>query len=134
MPQVIPPRPDADDRYFWDGVARGKLLLQRCAACKQLRQPPSPMCPSCSSLDWETQEASGRARVYSWIVSRHPTEADAGPRIVVLLDLAEGVRLVSNLVETPLDAVHHGLEVELTFVDHDGVTLPQFRALAAGGA
>jgi uncharacterized OB-fold protein len=134
MPHVIPPTPDPDDQYFWDGVAQGKLLLQRCASCSVLRQPPSPMCPSCSSLDWDTQEASGRARVYSWIASRHPSEPDASPRIVVLLDLEEGVRLVSNLVEIELEDVRHGLEVELVFVDLDGVTLPQFRPTRAGGS
>jgi uncharacterized OB-fold protein len=129
MPHVIAPTPDADDRYFWDGVAAGKLLLQRCASCSRLRQPPGPMCPSCSSLEWNTQEASGRARVYSWIVSHHPTEPDARPRIVVLLDLEEGVRLVSNLIDIEIGEVHFGLEVELVFVDLDGIVLPQFRPM-----
>ena len=132
--QVLAPNPDADDKYFWDGVAEGKLLLQRCSGCKVLRQPPSPMCPRCASLDWETQEASGRARVYSWIESHHPS-SPTEPRIVVLLDLEEGVRFVSNLVEASLDQIHHGLEVELTFVDYEGTRLPQFRpAVRKGGA
>jgi uncharacterized OB-fold protein len=56
MPEVIPPTPDADDQYFWDGIGENKLLLQRCADCKRLRQPPSPMCPGCNSLEWDTQE------------------------------------------------------------------------------
>ena len=134
MANVIAPTPDADDQYFWDGVSQGKLLLQRCASCSKLRQPPSPMCSHCQSLDWETQEASGRARVYSWIASQHPSEANASPRIVVLLDLEEGVRFVSNLVQVDLADVRHGLEVELVFVDFEGVTLPQFKpATRAGG-
>jgi uncharacterized OB-fold protein len=127
MSNVIAPTPDADDQYFWDGVSEGKLLLQRCADCSELRQPPSPMCASCSSLNWDTQEASGRARVYSWIASQHPTEPDTDPRIVVLLDLEEGVRLVSNLVEIDLADVHHGLDVEVVFRNLEGITLPQFR-------
>ena len=65
--------------------------------------------------------------MYSWIASHHPTEPDAQPRIVALLDLAEGLRFVSNLVEIDLDDVHHGLEVELVFVEYDEVKLPQFR-------
>ena len=132
IPNLIAPTPDADDQYFWDGVARGELLLQRCAVCSALRQPPSPMCPGCSSLEWDTQRASGRAQVYSWIASRHPTEKDASPRIVVLLDLEEGVRLVSNLVEAELSDVHHGLAVELVFVEYGDVTLPQFRPAKSG--
>ena len=69
MPNIIPPIPDADDRYFWDGVAADKLLLQRCASCHTLRQPPTPMCGACHSLDWDTQESSGQGEVYSWIRS-----------------------------------------------------------------
>ena len=125
--RVISPTPDADDRYFWDGVAERKLLLQRCADCRALRQPPSPMCPTCNSLEWETQQASGRAKVYSWIASQHPTADDLTSRIVVLLDLEEGVRFISNLVETELAGVRFGMDVELVFVDYGGQVLPQFR-------
>ena len=137
MNPVIAPTPDADDAYFWEGVARKKLLLQRCASCGLLRQPPSPMCSACNALEWETLEASGRGRVYSWIASQHPTEPDAAPRIVVLLDLEEGVRFVCNLVECDLDDVRHGLPVELTWAEYPSMNreepqiLPQFRP--AGG-
>lgn len=131
MPKVIPPNPDPDDQYFWDGVAQRKLLLQRCGGCSVLRQPPSPMCPKCGSLDWDTQEASGRATVYSWVGSSHPSLPDESPRIVALLDLEEGVRLVSNLVEVEIHEIRHGLPVELVFLEIDGVLLPQFRP--AGG-
>ncbi|HPG26729.1 MAG: OB-fold domain-containing protein [Spirochaetaceae bacterium] len=127
MTQVIAPTPDADDAWFWKGVAEDRLLLQRCAECRLLRHPPSPMCSGCNALAWETLPASGRATVYSWVVSRHPTRPDADPRIVVLLDLEEGVRFVSNLVDCPLEDVRFGLPVELVFVDYDGVRLPQFR-------
>ena len=131
MNPVIAPTPDADDAYFWEGVAHKKLLLQRCAACGQLRHPPSPMCSACNALEWETLEACGRARVYSWIASQHPTEADAAPRIVALLDLEEGVRFVSNLVEIDLEDVYFGLEVELVFVTYGEQPLPQFRPAAS---
>jgi uncharacterized OB-fold protein len=132
MPKVIPPTPDADDQYFWDGIGENKLLLQRCADCKRLRQPPSPMCPGCNSLEWDTQEASGGGEVYSWIVSRHPSEPDANARIVVLVDLDEGVRLVSNLQEIHEDQVRNGMAVEVFFAEVDGVKLPQFRPRAGG--
>ena len=127
MPKVIPPTPGADDQYFWDGVAQGKLLLQRCAECHRLRQPPSPMCPSCHSVEWDTQEASGRGEIYSWVVSRHPSGTDADARIVIVVDLEEGVRLVSNLEQSSGDTVRTGLEVEAFFAEVDGVKLPQFR-------
>ena len=99
MPKVIPPLPDADEQFFWDGVAAGELLLRRCASCGQVQHPPSPMCPHCGSLEWEALAASGRGTVHSWIVSHHPTEPDDAARIVALIDLEEGVRLVSNLTD-----------------------------------
>jgi hypothetical protein len=127
VPPVIPPVPDADDAYFWDGVAQRKLLLQSCADCGALRHPPGPMCPRCRSLRWETHEASGRGTVYTWLVSRHPTEPDARPRIAALVELAEHVRLVTNLVDVDAVDVRNDMPVELTFVDYGGIVLPQFR-------
>jgi uncharacterized OB-fold protein len=126
--------PDADDEFFWDGVNQGQLLLRCCAACGRLQHPPSPMCPACHSLNWTTRQASGRGTIYSWIVSQHPTEADALPRIVVLVDLEEGVRLVSNLQGVAPSDVRNGMAIELCFDDFDGVALPQFRAVEAGKA
>jgi uncharacterized protein len=87
--------------------------------------PPGPMCPACRSLDWEAVDADGRGTVHSWIVSHHPTEPDAEPRIVALVELVEGVRLVSNLL-CDLDQVTPDLPVRVTFRRYDGVTLPQF--------
>ena len=125
MPRVVPPVTDADNRFFWEGVREGRLLIQRCTSCGALRQPPGPMCPHCQSLSWEAVEASGRGTIYSWVVSRHPTEPDAEPRTVVLVDLEEGVRLVSNLVGggTPTNDA----PVTVSFAEVDGVPLHQFR-------
>ena len=139
MSSVIAPTPDGVDQYFWDGVERKQFLLQKCSACGALRQPPSPMCAECNALEWETQEATGHATVHSWLVSHHPTEPDAAPRIIVVLDLEEGVRFVGNLVECELDDIRFGLPVELTWVEYPSMNreepqlLPQFRP-AGGGA
>ncbi len=127
MPSVIPPVPGADVAFFWDGVRAGRLLLQACADCGAVRHPPAPMCARCRSLRHEARESTGRGTVYSWIVSRHPTEPDAQPRIVALVQLDEGVRLVSNLVDVEPADVHNDMPVEVVFVDHDGTVLPQFR-------
>ncbi|HVM66326.1 MAG TPA: zinc ribbon domain-containing protein, partial [Acidimicrobiales bacterium] len=101
MPRVVAPVTDADNRFFWDGVRDGRLLIQRCSGCGAVRHPPGPMCPRCQSLDWEAIEASGRGTIHSWVLSHHPTEPDAEPRVVVLVDLEEGVRMVGNLTGTP---------------------------------
>jgi len=117
---------DADNRFFWDGVREGRLLLQRCRSCAALRHPPGPMCARCLSLEWEAVEASGRGTIHSWVVSHHPTEPDAEPRVVVLVDLEEGVRMVGNLTGTPWRDIHNEAPVRVHFADVEGVPLPQF--------
>jgi uncharacterized protein len=132
MPHAIPPSIDRDDAFFWEGAARGRLMLQRCGDCGSVCHPPLPMCPACQSLGRESFEASGRGSVYSWIQSVHPSEPDAAPRIVALVELDDGVRLVSNLRDVDLADVRVGMEVEVVFEDLGGFVAPQFRPLPAG--
>ena len=132
MPKVIPPTVTLDDRFFWEGVEAGELRLQRCAGCGALQHPPTPMCPACHSVERTWAVSPGRGTIASWLVSRHPTEPDAEPRVVVLVDLDEGVRLVSNLVGADPDAgeVADGMAVVVDFATVDGVPLHQFRPAA----
>jgi uncharacterized OB-fold protein len=120
-----------DDQFFWDGVAAGELRLQRCTACARLRHPPGPMCPWCHSLQWRVERASGRGTVYSYVIPRHtPIESDSGPVVAALIELQEGVRLVSNLCGVAPGEVCNGMAVEVFFADfEDGVRLHQFRPL-----
>jgi hypothetical protein len=83
------------------------------------------MCGVCQSLEWDTQQASGLGRIHSWIVSHHPTRPDES-RIVVLVDLEEGVRIVSNIVDADVDELQQDLPLELIFRTYGDVTLPQF--------
>ena len=131
MPTVIPPVPDLTDQYFWDGVQQHQLLVQRCAACGALRLPPVPMCGTCHATEWDTLAASGRGTVYSWILSHHPSAPDDTPRIVVLVQLAEGPRVVSNLVDVAVADVRNDMPVQLCFRTIDGVLLPQFEPVGA---
>jgi len=127
MPRAVAPEPDSDDRFFWDGVVAGKLLVRQCRGCGWLQHPPSPMCPACGALEWDVQELSGAGVLCSWIVSHHPSEPDAAARIVVLVDLEEGVRMASNLIDVAPGSIENGMAVRVDFVDVDGVRLPQFR-------
>jgi uncharacterized OB-fold protein len=127
MASVIRPNPTQDDQYFWDGLEQDKLLVRCCSNCSRLQHPPTPMCPQCGGVTWDLQECSGRGTVYSWIVSRNPYDpTDESIRIVVLLDLAEGVRMVANLSGIDPEAVRPGLAVELTFETIDDMRLPVF--------
>jgi len=125
------PRPaiSADTAFFWEGAARGELLIQQCSACGSLRHPPRPMCGACGSLDWDTLRASGRGTVYSFVVYHHPpVPAFDIPYVVALIELEEGTRLVSNVVDISHEEVRIGMSVEVTFskVDQE-LILPLFR-------
>ena len=130
------PRPGItrDNAFFWEGVEAGRLLIQRCAACARLRHPPGPMCPACHSLEWNTVEASGRATLYSFALHFHPTipPFEAG-HPVALVELAEGTRLVSELVGVEQDDIRIGMALQVQFdaVD-EGFVLPRFRAADEG--
>ncbi|MGW9075278.1 bifunctional MaoC family dehydratase N-terminal/OB-fold nucleic acid binding domain-containing protein [Streptomyces kronopolitis] len=130
------PRPviNRDNAGFWAGVAGHRLLIQRCTECRTLRFPWLPGCSRCGSPEWDTVEASGAGTVFSYVVLHHPPfPAFDPPYAVGLIELAEGVRMVSNIVGVPHDRVRIGLPVRLDFqrVDEEFV-LPVFRAAAGG--
>ena len=127
MSTVRPPIFDHDDAFFWEGTRRGELLIQQCGGCGVLRHPPTPMCARCGSTDNRSTVSAGKGSILTWIVSRHPTEPDAEPRIVILVQLDEGTRIVSNLVDADPTDVRNDARVEVCFIDHGEVVLPQFR-------
>jgi uncharacterized OB-fold protein len=129
MSARLPPSVTLDSRFFWDGINDHKLLIQRCAECGRLRHPPRPMCPNCNALSWDAIESAGRGAVFSFVMPQHPPYPWFDyPYIVVLVDLDEGIRLVSNLCDVAPDDAAIGMRVEV-FYEHfdDGLVLPQFR-------
>jgi uncharacterized OB-fold protein len=125
-----------DSAAFWDAADEGRLVAQRCAACGRLRHPPRPMCPECRSLDVEVVELSGRGVVYSYALLHHPQHpAFEYPVLAVLIDLDEGIRIVSNVVGVEPDQVRIGLPVQVEFVSTDGDhRVPVFRPVDVGGS
>ncbi|MEU9185412.1 bifunctional MaoC family dehydratase N-terminal/OB-fold nucleic acid binding domain-containing protein [Streptomyces sp. NPDC048484] len=131
------PRPvvNRDNAGFWEGVARHRLLIQRCEKCRTLRFPWLPGCNACGCLEWDTVEAAGEGTVYSYVVMHHPPfPAFEQPYAVGLVELAEGVRMISNVVGVPHDRVRIGMPVRLEFkrVDEE-LELPVFRAAEGSG-
>ena len=123
-----------DNAWWWEMAAEGKLGIQQCAHCKTLRHPPRPMCGECRSLEWEAIEASGRGSVCSFTVLRHPQfPGYQYPLIIVLVDLEEGTRLTSQLVDCDPEEVSFGMPVTMRiYEDPDGFRLPVF--VPAGAA
>ncbi len=106
----------ADNHGFWDAADDGRLAVQRCAGCRAWYHPPRPMCPACGSLDLRWTDVPGTGVVYSYTLLHHPQHpAFDYPVIAVVVELDEGVRLVSNLIGVAAAEVRIGLPVELRF-------------------
>ena len=118
-----------DNAWWWHMAEKGKLGIQRCLGCHTLRHPPRPMCGDCHSLDWDVVESSGKGSICSYTVLHHPQFPGYDyPLIIVLVDLAEGTRLTSQLVGCPPQDVDFGLSVEMLIQrDPDGFALPVFK-------
>ena len=129
MATPLKPSISPDTAFFWEGLRENELRIQKCASCELLRHPPRPMCPQCNSLEWNTIVASGNGTLHSFVMPQHPPFPFMDyPYIVALVDLEEGVRLVSNLIDiTPEDA-SIDMPVEVCFREFEGdLVLHQFR-------
>jgi uncharacterized protein len=134
---TLPARPgpviDRDSRPFWEGLARGDIVVQHCASCSAYRCPPLSACHVCGStrFDWETIDGVGS--VYSWIRVQHPVGslvADELPVVFATVDFAHGIRLVARVLEA--DGIAIGMRVQADFAAHDSWT--ELVARIAGGA
>jgi uncharacterized OB-fold protein/acyl dehydratase len=126
---VIRPVVNRDTEYFWAGTKAGELRIQRCGGCGLLRHPPGPMCPECGATKPTYLVSAGRGEVFSYVVHHHPkVPGREVPFVVALVELDEGVRMLGELVDTPISEVHIGLPVTVGFrqVDDD-LTMPYWR-------
>lgn len=128
------PRPEGFDAEFYAHCAEGRLCFQRCRDCGSWRHLPRHMCARCGSVEWEWAASSGRGRIYSWTVTHqagHPAFAAEAPYVVAVVELEEGVRMVSGVRDLPLDRLELDLPVEVAFEPvSDAIALPYFRPLA----
>jgi len=127
-PAVLP-----EVKAFWDATAEGRLVLPRCTECQTLIWFPRPFCPNCASTSVEWVPASGRGSVYSYTVNRRgvadlPAYRDAGVYVLAYVELEEGPRMMTNIVDCDPDSVRIGQKVELVFHDTgQGTALPRFK-------
>ena len=130
------PEPTPDTQPFWDGCAAGELRIQRCRACGKPYFYPRPVCPECGSTDVEWFTASGRATLYSYVINHRPARGfeDDGPYAIAVVELAEGPRMMTNLVgvpNTPEDLILD-MELQVTFERRGAISLPVFAPAGAG--
>lgn len=126
------PVTDPFTRPYWDAAAAGRLLLRRCHAlgCGRVHHYPREFCPHCWSEDVVWEEASGQAELYTWsVVHRNdlPPFADRVPYVAAVVDLAEGPRMMTEVVDCPEPDLRIGLPLQAAFQAADGFTKPVFR-------
>ena len=123
---------------FWDATQAGELRIQRCSACTKHYLYPRTHCPNCGSSKTEWVKVSGRARLYSYVISHMAAPGWEGnvPYVIAVVQLEEGPRMLSNLVGVPADPAALILDtpLEVVFEARGNMTLPLFRPVKAGSA
>ena len=121
------PAPDAETAPFWDAVNTGRLDVQRCNSCRRHVFYPRSVCPHCGGVDLKWVTVSGMGTVYSFtVVHRAPAEFQAeAPYVVALVELEEGVRMLTRLIDVEASAVRVAMPVEVAFSGEP--RLPYFR-------
>jgi len=125
------PQPGPDMVPFFEAARRHELVVQRCAGCGTMRFPARAICSRCLARGAVWVPVSGRGTVFSFAIMHqavHPGFAAEVPYAIVVIELDEGPRLLSNLIDCPTGDVRIGMPVEVTFDDvTPEVTLPKFR-------
>ena len=125
------PQPGLFTAPFWEACQREALEVSVCKSCDHLFLPGGPVCPRCWSDDLRTRCVSGHGEVYSYAIYRrtyHP--AIPAPYVVAIIELDEGVRMVSNVISCVPEAVNIGMRVQVVFTQEAGFTLPRFQPVS----
>jgi uncharacterized protein len=130
LPAITP-----ETAHFWEGTRSGELRLQKCAACSHVYFPPRPFCPQCASTKVGILRASGRATLYSYVIHHRATPGFVPPYSIAVVQLEEGPRMMTNIVETKQtpEALQLDMPLEVVFQRmNDEISLPLFRPAGSG--
>lgn len=136
MPKRPIPQATPETAEFWEGASRGELRIQRCQSCGQAYFFPRPFCPNCSSKDVQWFTATGKGKLYSYVINYRAAYGfdDITPYVIAVVQLDEGPRMMTNIVgvePTPENLpIDMAVEVVWEKLD-DQITLPLFRPVGA---
>lgn len=130
-PRFDLPVVDDESRPFWDAAHERRLLIRRCHDCERWHYYPRPFCPHCWSQDVDWVEASGRATLYTYSIVRRndlPPFNQRVPYVAAIVDLEEGPRMITELVDCPEDQVRIGMPLTVDYRPlTEDLTAPIFR-------
>ncbi len=128
---VPSPAVTEETREFWDGLKQSRFLLPRCTGCAAWIWYPRGFCPVCGNLDTEWREATGRGRIYSYTVVRKsglPGWGEQVPYVIAYVELTEGPRVMTNIVDCDPDSLTIGAPVRVVMpAGDDGQAIFRFR-------
>ncbi len=119
-----------DTAPYWAATREHRLVLQQCARCGALQHPPTAACAQCAGLLFDSVASGGRGQVFSFtVVHGLPSPPFSRPQVVAVVQLAEGPRMVAELVDVPPGRTRIGMPVELRWLDcYPDLSLPVFTA------
>lgn len=123
------PAASPETAHFWSAAREGRLVLQRCEDCDHVYFPPRPFCAKCNSRNVVIQEASGRATLYSYVISQRPAPGFDAPYAIAVVTLEEGPRMMTNIVDIAQTPEALVLDMPLRVKFHkltDDISLPLF--------
>ena len=127
------PVPSKWSQPFWDGTRQHKLLFKRCSKCGTIDHPPYLYCTECWAEEHEWVQASGKGEIYAFttcLLGAPPAFTDDQPFTLAVVDLPEGPRMLSTIIEAKPEELTIGMEVEVVFDKvTEEITLPRFRPL-----
>ncbi len=130
-PARAKPKPTPETQHFWDGTQAGELRLQRCDACANVYFPPRPFCPVLRlAQGLASSRPAARAKLYSYVIHHRPAPGFTPPYAIAVVELDEGPRMMTNIVDCPQtpEALELDMKLEVAFEKlDDNITLPLFR-------
>ena len=124
------PAPFEEDAPFWEWCKRHELRIQRCDDCAKVYFPPRPFCPACASKNVKVVKASGKAKLHSYVIHHRKVSGFTPPYAIAVVELAEGPRMMTNIVDCPQtpETLVLDMDLEATFKPmDDAITLPFFK-------
>ncbi|HVM96729.1 MAG TPA: Zn-ribbon domain-containing OB-fold protein [Candidatus Acidoferrales bacterium] len=130
------PRPTPESKPFWDAAKRHELHIQHCNDCSRFYFYPRPLCPHCLSRNVEWRRVSGKGKLHTFVINQRPARnfPASGPYVIGIVELDEGARMMSNIVDVEPDPkkLRCDMPVEVVFEEiTDEIALPKFRPAKA---
>jgi len=124
------PTPEGDTFEWWEAAKQERLLIRHCEDCGAYSYYPRPFCPKCWSERVVWHQASGEATLYTWSViysNDMPPFKERVPYVAAVVDLTEGPRMMTNVIDTPFEDLRVGMDLQVRFMPiSDDFTIPVF--------